>query len=87
MTTVGKMSHSLRNLLLSIRDLLVSAGPLAVLGVALVIGAYWWLKPTPPKTVTLATGPGQNAYEEFGKRYQQALKADGIEVILKESEG
>ncbi|QIL73662.1 ABC transporter substrate-binding protein [Diaphorobacter sp. HDW4B] len=81
------MSRNLRNLLLSIRDLLVSAGPLAILGVALVIGAYWWLKPTPPKTVILATGPGQSAYEEFGKRYQQALKADGIEVILKESEG
>ena len=27
--TVGQMSRSLRNLLLSIRDLLVSAGPLA----------------------------------------------------------
>lgn len=85
--TVTQMSRNLRNLLLSIRDLLVSAGPLAILGVALVIGAYWWLKPTPPKTVTLATGPGQSAYEEFGKRYQQALKADGIEVILQESEG
>ena len=85
--TVTQMSRNLRNLLLSIRDLLVSAGPLAILGVALVIGAYWWLKPTPPKTVILATGPGQSAYEEFGKRYQQALKADGIEVILKESEG
>ncbi|QNP50641.1 TAXI family TRAP transporter solute-binding subunit [Diaphorobacter aerolatus] len=81
------MSRNLRNLLLSIRDLLVSAGPLAILGVALVIGAYWWLKPTPPKTVTLATGPSQSAYEEFGKRYQQALKAEDIEVKLVESEG
>ena len=85
--TVGQMSRSLRNLLLSIRDLLVSAGPLAILGVALVVGAYWWLKPTPPKTVTLATGPAQSAYEEFGKRYQQALKKDGIEVKLLSSEG
>ena len=87
MTTVGQMSRNVRNLLLSIRDLLVSAGPLAILGVALVIGAYWWLKPTPPKTITLATGPGQSAYEEFGKRYQQALAAQGITVKLQHSEG
>ena len=30
---------------------------LAVLGVALVVLAYQWLKPTPPQRVTLATGP------------------------------
>lgn len=87
MKSVRQMSHSVRNLLLSIRDLLVSAGPLAFLGVALVIGAYWWLKPTPPKSVILATGPGQSAYEEFGKRYQDALAAEGIKVTLTHSEG
>ncbi len=87
MTSVRQMSRNVRNLLLSIRDLLVSAGPLAFLGVALVIGAYWWLKPTPPKTVILATGPGQSAYEEFGKRYQEALAAEGITVKLHHSEG
>ena len=49
--------------------------------------AYWWLNPNPPKTVTLATGPAQSAYEEFGKRYQKALAADGIDVVLLPSEG
>jgi hypothetical protein len=81
------MSHRLRNLLLSIRDLFISAGPIAFLGVGLVLLAFWWIKPTPPQTVTLATGPEQSAYEEFGKRYQQALAADGIEVRLLRSEG
>ena len=81
------MTRSLRNALLTLRDLLVSAGPLAFLAVGLVIGAYWWLNPTPPKQVRLATGPAQSAYEEFGKRYQKALAADGIEVVLVSSEG
>ena len=84
---MSQMSHTLRNILLSIRDLFISAGPVAVLGVGLVVLAFWWIKPTPPKTVTLATGPAQSAYEEFGKRYQQALAADGIEVRLLQSEG
>lgn len=77
----------LRHTLLSIRDLLLSAGPVALLAVALLVLAYWWLNPNPPKKVRLATGPAQSAYEEFGKRYQKALKAYGIEVELVSSEG
>ena len=49
--------------------------------------AYLWLDPTPPRRVTLATGPAQSAYDEFGKRYQRALAADGIEVLLLPTEG
>ncbi|WP_409517247.1 TAXI family TRAP transporter solute-binding subunit [Diaphorobacter sp.] len=85
--TVGQMSRGLRNLLLSIRDLMLSAGPLALLGVGLVVAAFWWLNPTPPKSVVLATGPQQSAYAEFGKRYHEALTKDGIDVKLQESEG
>lgn len=81
------MSKAFRNTLLSLRDLIVSAGPLAFLAVGLLVLAYWWLNPNPPKTVILATGPAQSAYEEFGKRYQKALAADGIEVVLLPSEG
>jgi hypothetical protein len=77
----------LRYTLLSLRDLLISAGPVALLAVGLLVLAYWWLDPNPPKRVTLATGPAQSAYEEFGKRYQKALKRYGIDVVLVPSEG
>ena len=79
--------RALRHTLLSIRDLLVSAGPVLLLAVGLLALAYWWLDPNPPKRVVLATGGPQSAYEEFGKRYQKALKAYGIEVELVPSEG
>lgn len=81
------MPQAFRNTFLTLRDLILSAGPLAFLAVGLLVAAYWWLDPNPPKTVTLATGPAQSAYEEFGKRYQKALAADGIEVVLKPSAG
>ena len=81
------MPQAFRNSLLSLRDMIVSAGPLALLPVLLLALAYWWLQPTPPKTVVLATGPAQSAYEEFGKRYQQALAVEGITVQLLPSEG
>jgi hypothetical protein len=77
----------LRQSLLSIRDLLISAGPVMVLPILLLALAYWWLDPNPPKKVTLATGPAQSAYDEFGKRYQKALKRYNIEVVLVPSEG
>ncbi|HET8747181.1 MAG TPA: TAXI family TRAP transporter solute-binding subunit [Ramlibacter sp.] len=77
----------LRHTLLSLRDLLISAGPVALLAVGLLVLSYWWLDPNPPKKVTLATGPAQSAYEEFGKRYQKALKAYGIDVVLVSSDG
>ena len=79
--------RALRYTLVSLRDLAISAGPVLLLAVGLLALAYWWLDPNPPKKVTLATGPAQSAYEEFGKRYQKALKAYGIEVELVTSEG
>ena len=69
-------------ILLSIRDLLVSAGPLLLLAAGLLVAAYWWLQPQPPKTVRLATGPAGSAYAGFGQRYVQALAREGITVQL-----
>ncbi len=80
-------ARRLRTALLNLRDLLLSAGPLAFVAVGLVALAYWWLQPNPPRRVTLATGPAQSAYAEFGQRYKKALAADGIKVVLLESEG
>jgi TRAP-type uncharacterized transport system substrate-binding protein len=81
------MTARIRYTLLSLRDLLVSAGPFVLLTAVLLVLAYQWLQPTPPKRVVLATGPEQSAYDEFGKRYQAALAAYGIHVVLRRTEG
>jgi hypothetical protein len=81
------MPQVIRSTLVSLRELLLSVGPFAVLAVALLVLAYLWLDPTPPRRVTLATGPAQSAYDEFGKRYRKALAANGIEVVLLASHG
>ena len=81
------MAHTVRATLVSLREMLLSGGPLVLLAAALLVAAYWWLDPNPPKRVRLATGPAQSAYEAFGKRYAQALAANGIEVVLVPSEG
>ncbi len=81
------MSKTIRYTLLSLRDLATSFGPFILLAAALLVLAYWWLDPNPPKRVTLATGPAQSAYEEFGNRYAKALKANGITVDLVTTQG
>lgn len=81
------MPRTIRYTLLSLREMLVSAGPFILLAVGLLSLAYWWLDPIPPKQVRLATGPAQSAYAEFGTRYQKALAASGIAVVLLPSDG
>ncbi len=81
------MPQLLRNTLMSIRDLLATAGPFIAITIALLAVAYWILDPTPPKKVVLATGADQGAYAEFGKRYQAILKEHGITVELRTTQG
>lgn len=81
------MPRTLRYTLASLRELAVSVGPFIVLAVGLLVLAYWWLDPNPPHRVTLATGPAQSAYAEFGVRYQKLMAASGIAVVLMETEG
>lgn len=81
------MPRVIRDTLVNVRELLITAGPFLLLALALLAGAYYLLKPTPPKRVVLATGPEQGAYAAFGKRYQEELKKHGIEVVLRGSAG
>ena len=81
------MAKKISYALLSMRAMLVAAGPFILLTVVLLALAYVWLDPNPPGHVTLATGPAQSAYAEFGSRYAKALAQNGIEVRLVPSEG
>jgi TRAP-type uncharacterized transport system substrate-binding protein len=81
------MPRLIRETLISVRDLLVAAGPFILVALLLLVGAYFLLQPQPPKRVILATGPEQSAYAEFGKRYAAELKRHGIEVQLMATRG
>ncbi|HKX39884.1 MAG TPA: TAXI family TRAP transporter solute-binding subunit [Burkholderiaceae bacterium] len=81
------MTQTLRNTLLSFRDLLATGGPFILLAIVLLALAYWVLDPNPPTRVVLATGTPQGAYAEFGARYAQILKTYGITVELRNTQG
>ncbi|HWI34967.1 MAG TPA: TAXI family TRAP transporter solute-binding subunit [Burkholderiales bacterium] len=81
------MPRVVRETLISVRDLMLAWGPFFLLGIALLVVAYWLLDPQPPKKIVLGTGPENSAYAEFGKRYQQELKRYGITVELRNTAG
>jgi len=76
-----------RDSLISLRDLLLTALPFITLALALLGVAYVLLEPAPPGRAVLATGPEQSAAAEFGKRYATELKRYGIEVVLRTTRG
>ena len=57
----------------SLGDLVATAGPAIVLFAVLCATAYVIVDPAPPRHVVIATGQENSAYEQFGKRYAQAL--------------
>jgi TRAP-type uncharacterized transport system substrate-binding protein len=56
---------------------------------AVALWAAWrWLEPIPAsRRLVLATGPGQSAYEAFGRRYQPLLAAQGVQIELRPTGG
>lgn len=71
----------------SLRDLIVTAGPAALMIALVCFIAYRLIDPWPPKQVTISTGQENSAYEEFAKLYASALAKQGITLTLKTSLG
>jgi len=81
------MRRVIRETLISLRELALTAGPFVLLALALLAAAYYVLDPTPPRRVVLAAGPEQSDYAEFGKRYRTELARYGIDVVLRGTQG
>jgi TRAP-type uncharacterized transport system substrate-binding protein len=71
----------------SLRDLLVTVGPITLLIAAACYFAYKLVDPFPPSEVTISTGQENSAYAEFGNQYAASLKRFGIKTTLKNSQG
>jgi TRAP transporter TAXI family solute receptor len=68
-------------------QIMIAVIAVAVLAVAVLWTAAAYLRPMPPHTLTMATGPEGGAYYEYGKRYREILARDGIELRLLTTSG
>ena len=73
--------------IVSLRDLVVASGPTILMVLAAVLLAYWWVDPAPPRSLRLATGQENSAYEQFGQQYAGLLARDDIKVTLQPTLG
>ena len=73
--------------IVSLRDLVVASGPTILMVAAALLLAYWWVDPAPPRSLRLATGQENSAYETFGKQYASLLARDDIKVSLQPTLG
>ena len=71
----------------SLHDLIVTAGPATLTIVLVCAVAYWLVDPSPPPRVTISGGQENGAYEEFAKKYANALGKQHIAVTVKRSLG
>jgi TRAP transporter TAXI family solute receptor len=71
----------------SLRDLLITIGPMTVLIALLCYAAYKFIDPFPPSRVTMSTGQENSSYAAFGKRYAQILGKYDIDMTLLASQG
>jgi TRAP-type uncharacterized transport system substrate-binding protein len=77
---------------MTIRDYLREHRPYLLIAAGFLSLAVLWagvvmLRPMPPRTVTMVTGPEGSAYSVFGKHYREILAHEGIELRLRTTAG
>lgn len=69
------------------RDILVICGPALLITIVGFIVAFQFVKPAPPKRISMATGPEDGAYYQFGLLYREILARDGIDLEIRSTGG
>jgi TRAP transporter TAXI family solute receptor len=72
---------------ISLRDLAVSVGPLILLTVIAIVAAYWLIRPAPPTTIVIASGPKGSTFRITAEKYQKILARKGVTLKILPTEG
>ena len=72
---------------ISFRDLAISAGPLFLVTVIAIAAAYWYVRPAPPDTITITSGPPDSVFQRTAEKYRKILARNGVKLRILPSEG
>jgi len=72
---------------ISLRDLLVSVGPIILLTAVVIGAAFWIVRPAPPDTITIAGGPSGSTFRVTAEKYREILARKGVKLRILDSEG
>jgi TRAP transporter TAXI family solute receptor len=71
----------------SLRDLVVTSAPIILVTLAVIWAAYWFVRPAPPDTITITSGPPGSTYMLTAEKYQKILARDGVKLKVLPSAG
>jgi TRAP-type uncharacterized transport system substrate-binding protein len=69
------------------RDLWITAGPALLLIAVAFAATFYFIKPAPPKTLTLAMAQDEGGSRYYARRYQEFLKKHGITLETHPTKG
>jgi TRAP transporter TAXI family solute receptor len=72
---------------ISFRDLVVSVGPLILITAIVIVAAYWYVRPAPPNTITMITGPPGSVFQRTAEKYRKILARNRVNLRILPSEG
>jgi TRAP transporter TAXI family solute receptor len=72
---------------ISFRDLAISAGPLVLITVIVIVAAYWYVRPAPPGTITIISGPPGSVFQRTAEKYKKILARNRVKLRILPSEG
>ena len=72
---------------ISLRDLMVSVGPILVLTAIVIGAAIWIVRPAPPETITIAGGPNGSTFRVTAEKYRKILARNGVKLRIIPSGG
>ena len=72
---------------ISFRDLVVTVGPLILITLAAIGAAYWLMRPAPPSTITITSGPEGSTFRLTAEKYSRILARNGVKLKILPSEG
>jgi TRAP-type uncharacterized transport system substrate-binding protein len=68
-------------------DLAQTLGPVLILSIVAILVALHYVRPAPPSSLTLSSGPKGSTFETDAEQYKKILARNGIELRIVPSEG
>ena len=79
--------HAARQTHQRLADLAQTLAPLLLLSAIAIFAALHFVRPAPPSTVTIASGPAGSHFNLVAQRYQKILARNGIKLVVLTTQG
>jgi hypothetical protein len=84
---VGSNRFRARVMEISWRDLVATLGPILLLGLVTIWAAFRFVRPAPPDTITITSGPHGSTFQSTADKYRTILARNGVKLKILPSQG